>query len=68
MKKNIKVITSKGNFYYFIKQYDRKYYVYKEGMGFFESDKEIGKANSFEDAITIAKMHAPGNYEKIEIS
>jgi hypothetical protein len=42
--------------------------VYKEGMGFFESDKEIGKANSLEDAITIAKMHAPGNYEKIEIS
>ncbi|MBK8673804.1 MAG: hypothetical protein IPN93_12785 [Bacteroidetes bacterium] len=66
MKKEIVIVTSKGRCYYRISEYDRKFYVYREGTGFFDSDKEIGSARTLDDAITVAKADAPGSFEKIE--
>ena len=50
MKKEIVIVTSKGRCYYRISEYDRKFYVYREGTGFFDSDKEIGSARTLDDA------------------
>lgn len=66
-EKNLYVVTSDGSYKYNIRDYEGKYKVYKVTGGFFSNDyTNVGEARNLDDALTIAKHHAPGTFKKFE--
>jgi hypothetical protein len=66
-EKKIRIVTSDGSYLYEIRDTSGKYYVYKVSGGFFSNDyQNVGEARNFDDALSIAKNHAPGSFKKFE--
>jgi hypothetical protein len=65
MSKHISVKTSSGTKYYKISHNGGRYYCMKYIDSFFGSWNDIGRARSFEDALTLVRAYAAGKYGSI---
>lgn len=65
MSKEVSIKTSSGTKLYKISQSGSHFYCYKYAGSFFSSWNDIGKARSFEDALSLVRAHASSKYGSI---
>lgn len=62
MSKEVSVKTASGRMLYKVSQSGSHYYCYKYSSSFFGSWNEMGRARSFEDALSVIRAHASSKY------
>lgn len=65
MSKEISVKTASGRMLYKVSQSGNYFYCYKYSNSFFGSWTEIGRARSFEDALSLVRAYASAKYGTI---
>ncbi len=65
MSKEVTIKTASGKKLYKISQSGSYYYCYRYNGSIFSSWNEIGKARSFEDALSLVRAHASSKYGAI---
>lgn len=67
MTKRRVVVKGGGENLYYIKEYDGRFYVTQKKVGIvFDSNKDIGKTRTLDDAISLIRSHSGRSIDSID--